>query len=307
MTISGPGPHLDRLACLAGRSWWVDELPGGLTNQNLHVVTDDDGPRLDLVVRCAQGDPVALGIDRDAEAAHTRVAAVSGIAADVVEYRPDLGLLVIDFLEGKPLVNADFADPDVLTRAAASCRVLHAGPAFGTEFDMFERQARYLRTVRRRGYRVPSGYDDHAGAWSDVRRALGVAPRPAVPCNNDLLAANFIDDGSRVWLIDYEYSGNNDAAFELGNTATECDFTRDQVEAYVEAYYGSPTRADLARVRLQMLCSEYGWSLWGFIQEAASPIDFDFRMWGMERYEKAAATFRGPELGRLLEEVSHGG
>ncbi|HYF74414.1 MAG TPA: LPS biosynthesis choline kinase, partial [Nocardioides sp.] len=188
-------PDLGRLACLAGRSWSCTELPGGLTNVNLHVVTDDRGPRLDLVVRWSQGDPVALGIDRDAEAVHTRIAASSGIAADVVEYRPDLGLLVIEFLEGKPLVNADFADPDVLARAAASCRVLHAGPAFGTHFDMFERQAGYLRTARGRGYGVPSGYEAHAEAWADVRRALGAAPRPTVPCNNDLLAANFIDDG----------------------------------------------------------------------------------------------------------------
>ena len=84
-----------------------------------------------------------------------------------------------------------------------------------------------------------------------MRRALAARPAPTVPCNNDLLAANFIDDGERVWLIDYEYSGNNDACFELGNTSTECDFTAEQVEAWVEAYFGAPTRADLARVRLR--------------------------------------------------------
>ena len=78
------------------------------------------------------------------------------------------------------------------------------------------------------------------------------------------------------------------------------------MEAYVEAYFGAPTRADLARVRLQMLCSEYGWSLWGFIQAAASPIDYDFEGWGMERYEKSVATFRGPDLERLLQEVAGG-
>ncbi|ABL82094.1 MULTISPECIES: phosphotransferase [unclassified Nocardioides] len=300
-------PALDRLACLAGRSWRLEELPGGLTNVNLHVVTEDRGPRLDLVVRCSQGDPELLGIDRDAEAAHTEVAAATGVAAGVVEYRPDLGLLVIEFLEGKALVNADFADPGVVTRAAASCRVLHAGPAFGTDFDMFARQADYLRTARDHGYRVPADYEDHADAWADVRRALAATPHPRVPCNNDLLAANFIDDGDRVWLIDYEYSGNNEAAFELGNTATECGFSLDQVEAYVAAYFGSPTPADLARVRLQMLCSEYGWSLWGFIQEAVSPIEFDFHAWGMERYEKAVATFRGPDLAGLLADVAQDG
>ncbi|WP_395657958.1 phosphotransferase [Nocardioides sp.] len=302
-------PPLDRLACLAGRSWRVRELPGGLTNTNFHVTTDDGR---DLVVRWSQGDAGLLGIDRDNEAHNTAAAAEAGVGAEVVEYRPDLAMLVITYLQGRALVDESFADPAVLARAADACRRLHAGPRFAGDFDMFSRQAAYLRTVRERGYALPDGYDDHAAAWADVRRALAVAPRPTVPCNNDLLAGNFIDDATwhgqgRVWLIDYEYSGNNDPCFELGNTATECGLNPEQVEAYVECYFGRPTRADLARVRLQMLCSEYGWSLWGFIQAAASPIDYDFHGWGMERYEKAVATFRGPDLPRLLEEVATGG
>ncbi len=296
-------PPLDRLACLAGRSWRVRELPGGLTNTNFHVTAGDG---LDVVVRWSQGDAALLGIDRDAEAANTAAAAVAGVGAEVIEYRPDLSMLVISFLAGRSLDNDDFVDPDVLTRAALATRELHAGPRFTGDFDMFARQAAYLATVRDRGYGLPRDYDDHADAWADVRRALAVAPRPTVPCNNDLLAANFIDDGSRCAVIDYEYSGNNDACFELGNTATECDFAPELVEAYTEAYFGAPTTADLARVRLQMLVSEYGWSLWGFIQATASPIDYDFHGWGMERYEKAAATFRGPDLVGLLEDVARG-
>jgi thiamine kinase-like enzyme len=172
---------------------------------------------------------------------------------------------------------------------------------------MFARQAGYLETVRENGMSLPAGYADHAAGWEDVRRALAAAPRPTVPCNNDLLAANYLDRGDRVWLIDYEYSGNNDACFELGNTSTECAFTDDQVDAWCEAYFGDPSAADRARVRVQALCSQYGWALWGFIQEATSPIDFDFHSWGMERYEKADATFRGGDLPRLLEQVSSGG
>lgn len=303
------GPALDRLACLAGRSVRVEDLPGGLTNRNFRVRTDDDHPDgdLDLVVRWALGDAELLGIDRDAEAANTAAAELAGVGAPVVEYRPELSMLVIGFLQGQALVDADFADPDILARAADAARRLHAGPRFTGDFDMFARQASYLRTVRERGYRLPPGYEDHAEAWADVRRALETSPRRTVPCNNDLLAGNFIDDGEQVWLIDYEYSGNNDACFELGNTTTECNFSPEQTEAYVEAYFTLPTRADLARVRLQALCSEYGWSLWGFIQAAASPIAYDFEAWGRERYEKAAATFRGPDLRRLLEEVAGDG
>jgi thiamine kinase-like enzyme len=306
----GVPSDLDRLAVLAGRSWSVSELPGGLTNVNLRVTTDDDRePALDLVVRCSRGDASLLGIDREAEHRNTLAAAEAGVGAPVVEFRPDLGMLAIGFLPGKALVDADFDDPDVLTRAARSVRTLHAGPRFiGANpqkyGDMFARQATYLATIRERGYRLPADYDTYAGAWGDVRKALTSVPRPTVPCNNDLLAANFIDDGERVWLIDYEYSGNNDPCFELGNTAAECGFTSEMTAAWVEAYFEAPTRGDLARVRLQSLCSSYGWSLWGFIQAAASPLDYDFWSWGLERFEKARATFAHPGFERLLEEAA---
>ena len=296
---------MDRLACLAGRSWRVQNLPGGLTNTNFHVTVDDGAePEVDVVVRWSQGDASLLGIDRDAEAFNTAAAAEAGVGAEVLEYRPDLSMLVIAFLPGRPLEDADFGDAGVLTRAAEATRRLHRGPRFRGDFDMFARQATYLATVRELGYALPPTYGDHAEAWDDVRRALAVHQGPTVPCNNDLLAANFIDDGERVRLIDYEYSGNNDPHFELGNTATECNLDPEQVEAYTEAYFGAPSPADLARVRLQMLCSEYGWSLWGFIQAAASPIDYDFHGWGMDRFEKSVATFRGPDLARLLEDVT---
>jgi thiamine kinase-like enzyme len=300
--------NLDRLAVLAGRSWAVQDLPGGLTNRNVRVTTTDGadaGEPLDIVVRCSQSDAGLLGIDRDAESVNTAAAAEAGVGPEVVEYRPDLGMLAIEFLPGAALDNGSFADPGVLARAARACRRLHAGPRFTGDFDMFERQAGYLAIVKERGFDLPATYDDHAEAWALVRRALSVAPRPTVPCNNDLLAANFIDTGETVWLIDYEYSGNNDACFELGNTSTECDFTPEMTEAYAEAYFGDPTPADLARVRLQALCSEYGWSLWGFIQAATSPMDFDFHGWGAERFEKAEATFRGPAFDRLLDEAAN--
>jgi len=299
-------PQLDRLGILAGRSWRVDALPGGLTNVNVRVRADDDGDPLDLVVRCSGNDPGLLDIDRDAEHLNTAAAAAAGVGAPVVEYRPDLRMLAIGFLPGRGLVDDDFEDAGVLARAADAVRRLHAGPRFVNDFDMFARQAGYLATIKDRGFRLPTGYDDHAGAWADVRRALGAAPRQTVPCNNDLLAANFIDDGDQVWLIDYEYSGNNDACFELGNTATECGFSAELTEAWTAAYFGDPSPADLARVRVQALCSAYGWSLWGFIQAATSALDFDFWSWGLERYEKAARGFTAGGFTRLLEDVARG-
>ncbi len=262
---------LDQVPALRGRTS-VEDLAGGLTNRNLKITTPDGI----LVARVSSSDAALLGIDRDAEHDNTRAAAEAGVGAHVVDYRPDLGMLVITFLPGAALTNESFRDPGVLQRAAAACRQLHAGPRFTGVFDMFTRQAGYLATVREQGFQLPEGYDRFAAPFANVRAALAADQRPLVPCNNDLLAGNYLDDGERVRLIDYEYSGMNDVCFELGNTATECEFTPEMTEAWTEDYFGALRPQDLARVRLQSLCSEYGWSLWGFIQAASSPIDYDF-------------------------------
>lgn len=290
---------LDRIPVLQGLPRTVVELHGGLTNHNLHVTT----PERDVVVRLFRGDPDLLGIDRDAEHLNTRAAAAAGVGAGVVDYLPELGVLVIEYLQGVTYTNESLSGPGVLERVAAACRQLHQGPRFANDFDMFGRQSRYLRTVQKLGYPLFDGYADFTGAFDRVRDALAARAGPTVPCNNDLLAGNFVDDGARLWLIDYEYSGNNDACFELGNTATECDLDEDQVRTLTTAYFGRSTRHELARVRLQSLASQYGWSLWGAIQSAASSIEFDFFGWGQERFEKAAATFSGTSFGRLLEEA----
>jgi len=289
---------LDRVPVLAGPRQ-VEELPGGLTNLNLRVRTTTG----DYVVRLARSDAALLGIDRAAEHANSVAAATAGVGAPVVDWRPDLGLLIVGYLPGRTLTDADLHDPDTLFRSADAIRRLHAGPRFGNEFDMFQRQAGYLATVRDRGFTLPAGYDAHADRWDDVRRVLIATAGPTVPCNNDLLAANFIDDGERVWLIDYEYSGNNDPGFEVGNTVTECNLDEAAARSLARAYLGRDSRAWLARVRLGALCSEYGWSLWGVIQAATSPLDFDFESWAMTRYDKAARTFTSPGFGSLLEDV----
>jgi thiamine kinase-like enzyme len=291
---------LDRIPAVAGRPRTVAELPGGLTNQNLRV-TSQGG---DHVVRRFRGDPELLGIDRDAEHHNTVAAAEAGVGPAVVDYRPDLGVMLTEYVDGVTYDNDAFARPGVVERVGRALRQLHEGPRFTGEFDMFARQAHYLQVVHEQGYRLFDAYEQHDEAFRRVGSALDVHAGPTVPCNNDLLAGNVIDDGERLWLIDYEYSGNNDACFELGNTSTECDLDADHVEALVAAYFDSVTRVSLARVRLQALVSAYGWSLWGAIQSAASEIDFDYHAWGLERFEKAARGFTDDAFGRLLQEAA---
>lgn len=290
----------DQIPVLTGRPRTLQDLPGGLTNRNVKVTTPDGV----FVVRCTGTGKGLLDIDRAAEFANSKAAEQAGVGAPVYDSRPDLGVLVIGYLAGRTLTRTDFDTPGTLTRVADACRTLHSGPRFVNTFDMFERQQAYLATVQAGGFRLPEGYLELGERLDDVRRALSVLDEGTVPCNNDLLAENFIDDGDgKIWLIDYEYSGNNDACFELGNIWTECRLSLDQLAELVTAYYGRERPGKFARAQLFGLVGQYGWTLWGAIQHAVSPIDFDFWGWAMERFDIASAGFRSPDLDRLLETV----
>jgi thiamine kinase-like enzyme len=292
--------RLDQLSTLAGRSRTVEDLSGGLTNRNVKVTTPDGV----YVVRISDDNAEDLDIDREAEAANSRSAAEAGVGAPVFESRPDLGLLVIGYLDGVTLSNEAFRADGFATRAARAMRQLHQGPRFVNEFDMFSRQRGYRERCAEQGFRVPASYDDHAHTFAAIKEALAVHDEGTVPCNNDLLAENFIDDGEKVWLIDYDYSGNNDACFEIGNTWAECRLDDDHLEELVTGYYGEPRLDKVARARLQSAVSGYGWSLWGFIQAAVSPIDYDFWQWGMEHYDGAVAEMTSAGFPRLLERAA---
>ncbi len=284
---------LDAIPPAARRPRTVEDLPGGLTNRNLKV-TNGDGV---CVVRIPTEGPGLLGIDREHEYANSVAAAAAGVGAPVLHYRPGQGLTV-GFLPGRALTDDDLRDPAVLGRVAAACRQLHGGPRFVNDFDMFAVQARYRRIVAEHGLRLPPRYDEFAPAVAAVREALG--PRVTVPCHNDLLAANLLDDGERIRIVDYEYAGNNDPCFELGNIWSEATLPPALLDVLVTAYFKQHRPSQIARARLFGLLSKYGWTLWASIQDGTSPMEFDFWSWGMEKYDRAVAEFDSDEFSALL-------
>lgn len=290
---------LDQISVLADKPRRIAELSGGLTNCNVKVTVPDGT----YVVRCSDPRANLLGIDRDREFHNSQAAAQAGVGAPVIDYRPDLGVLVIGYLPGVTLTDGDFARAGVIEKVAAGCRALHAGPRFLGRFNMFQLQSEYLKTVQDNGFRIPSTYLSHADTFAEIEKLLVATDSTTVPCNNDLLAGNFVEDGEKVWLIDYEYAGNNDPCFELGNIWSECNLSLDQLDELVTAYYGGRLRHKIARARLQGIAAKYGWTLWGCIQNASSAIDYDFWQWGIERFDAAVAEFRGPDFRRLFDDV----
>jgi thiamine kinase-like enzyme len=290
---------LDEIPALARRERTVTELPGGLTNANYKVVTNAGA----YVVRQWTEDTGLLAIDRDNEYENSVRAAAVGVGAGVVAYIPEHNTMVVEFIEGETMSAEDLRSGAHVARIADACRRLHSAERFRDDFDMFETQARYLEIVQERGFRLPERYLEFAPQVAALREAFAVRDEGTVPCNNDLLAENFILAGDRFRLIDYEYSGNNDACFELGNVWSESNLSLAQLDELVAAYYGQPLRNKVARARLWGLMSKYGWTLWASIQDGVSEIDFDFWTWGLEKYDRAMAEFDSPEFERLLHEV----
>ncbi|HEY5100996.1 MAG TPA: choline/ethanolamine kinase family protein [Gaiellaceae bacterium] len=277
----------------------IEPLMGGLTNTNYKVTA----PSGCYVVRISGKDTSLLAIDRENEVHNTVAAAETGVGAPFVAALPEHDALVLGFLEGEVMDADKLRRGDRLAAVAESCRRLHAGRRFLQDFDMFAIQPRYLEIVRARDFRLPDRYEDFEPQIRAIEAAMRVRPEPTVPCNNDLLAENFIDVGGEMRLIDYEYSGNNEPSFELGNVWSESNLSLGQLEELVAHYYGRPLRNKVARARLWGLMSKYGWTLWGSIQVGISDLDFDFWGWAMEKYERAAEELDGPLFEQLLSDV----
>jgi thiamine kinase-like enzyme len=277
----------------------VEPLTGGLTNTNYKVTS----PAGCFVVRISGKSTSLLAIDRENEAHNTIAAAETGVGPPFVAALPGHDALVLGYLEGEVMDAPKLRRGDRIAAVAAACRRLHAGRRFLHDFDMFETQSRYLAIVRDRGFRLPDRYEEFEPQIRELERVMRVRSEQTVPCNNDLLAENLIDVGGEMRLIDYEYSGNNEPSFELGNVWSESNLSLGQLEELVAHYYGGPRHNKVARARLWGLMSKYGWTLWGSIQDGISDLDFDFWGWAMEKYERAVEELNASQFEQLLADV----
>jgi thiamine kinase-like enzyme len=282
-----------------GREIPISPIPAGLTNQNFRVEVDSTP----YFVRLPGQSTDLLAVDRANELHNTRAAAAAGAGPAVVDHDPSSGALVLAWIDGRTMSNAAFAEAGTPARIAQSLRRLHGATRFRDDFNMFRLTDYYLGVVEARSIRIPDGYRDALPKVMLIEAALAAKPISSVPCHNDLLAENYLDDGSKLWIVDYEYSGNNDPTFELGNTAQELGFDASRQEELCAAYFGEATPALLARMRLQMIMSDVGWTLWAAIQAAISSIDYDFWGWAEERWGRASAAFGRDDFDGLLAKV----
>jgi len=282
-----------------GRRVAVQPMTGGLTNTNFRV--DVDGTP--YFVRIPGAGTELLAVDRINEINNARAAAETGVAPPLLHVLPDDHVMVFGFVDGRTMSIESLQADGMPGRIAASLQRLHAGPRFHQDFDMFRLIEFYLETADRHGIRIPDDYRGYLGTVARIEQAVQRRALPAVPCHNDLLAENYIDDGRQLWLIDFEYSGNNDPCFELGNTCQELQFNEAQMAELCAAYFGQATASLLARMRLFALMSDVGWTLWGAIQVKVSTLNYDFWDYATNRWNRAVGVLKGPQLDGWLEEA----
>jgi thiamine kinase-like enzyme len=277
---------------------------GGLTNVNYLI-----GLGAQQVVLRLPGVGTSEYIDRTAEEAAARSAAAAGVNANVLFFDATDGLMVTRFVDDVVVMSPDrFRDLDAVARAGRAFRQLHTTAApFSTDFKLFEMIDEYRQLLAAKGATLPAGYERLLAQADQTRRALASAPRPLVPSHCDPLCENFLDDGRRMWLIDYEYAGNNDPMWDLGDLSVEAGFGPEQDAALLRAYFGGePPPSEVGRmVAYQAMCDVL-WTLWGVIQHVNGNPAEDFWAYAVGRFERCRDLMATPAYGVHLAAISAG-
>ena len=284
--MTEPGERAARLSC-----WKSDVAPeplgGGITNVNF--VVDDAGER--YVVRIGEDIPVH-GVYRVNELASARAAHAAGIAPEIVHAEP--GALVMRWVDGRTLEPADVREPANLDRIVDTVRRCHRGippHLHGATpiFRVFQVVRDYARTLREGGSRMAGRLDDLLGRAAHLERVAG--PVEIVFGHNDLHAANFIDDGDRIWLMDWEYAGFTGALYDLGGLAANNELDVALERRLMTRYFGtSPGESRLASYAAMKCAAVLRDAMWGMVSELHSDIDYDYVAFtevNLERFERA--------------------
>ena len=278
---------------------------GGLTNRVFRIDLPD-GP---VVVRLP-GKGTEAYIDREIEAHNARVAETAGVSPRLLHVDPARGVMVTTHVDGVTMTPEGFAGrAGAPARAARAFAQLHrSGLQFRHRFELFSEIETYRKQVAALGVALPEGYDATVESAGTIRAALASRPVPLAPCHCDPLCENFIDTGSRMWVVDWEYSGMNDPMWDLGDLSVEAGFDAAQDAELLAAYFDGavPPDAEARMVIYKAMC-DLLWTLWGLVQHGNGNEAEDFWAYATGRLERCRALMAGPGFGAHVERLARGG
>ena len=261
----------------------MSELGGGITNRNFKVDVYGEV----FVLRMGGAKTELLGIDRAVEYAAGRRAFEVGVGPEVVHFEPAEGWLVSRFIDGRPISPEEMRRPSTLTRVAFAMRAFHDAPPIPGRFNALAIVDSYRATAEAHGVAIPAEFAPARAIAERIRGARGAQPN--VPCHNDLLNGNFLDDGS-VRIVDWEYAGMGDRFFDLANFSVNHEFSVEDDRRFLAAYFGAERESDVVAVRLMRLMSDFREAMWGVLQSGISDLDFDFNGYAAKHFARMKAS-----------------
>jgi thiamine kinase-like enzyme len=282
----------------------VDRL-GGLTNLVFRI--ECGGERYVLRI---PGKGTEEYIDREVEIHNARIAARAGVSAEVIHADPGSGVMLMHHVDGivtmTPQAFAERAGS--AARAGRAFRQMHDWPeSFQFRFELFSMIDDYLAILDERKAELPDGYTAVVESAQPVRGALDINPAALAPCHCDPLCENFLDDGERMWIVDWEYSGMNDPLWDLGDLSVEAGFTLEQDLEMMRAYCGrEPDPAEFGRMMIYKAMCDLLWTLWGLIQHSDGNPAEDFWAYATGRLDRCKRLMGTPEFTGYVEAVAAG-
>jgi len=281
-------------------------LSGGITNLNFRI--DADGKS--YVIRLTGQDTELLGIKRDVEYVANKAAGDLGIAPEVMYFIEPEGYIVTRFINGKPIPPNIIKQPDYLSRVVKKIRLFHRrAPKLDGEFNVFRRVEMLTKVSKMNNGRFPFDWEWIMEKMIQVEAVLSKDPQPLMPCHDDLLNLNWLEEDvpgelGEIRLLDWEYAGMNDVVYDLANFSSHHGLNDEQIRLLLHEYFGEADPKHFARLKLLLPMSEIHEAMWGTTQTGISKLEEDFQGYADLWFGRVRQHITDPRWDQWLKEVA---
>ena len=282
---------IDRLIKLIpewnGKSIKVNQINSGITNINFEVTVGKKSFFLSMP------DSKLLNIDYKNKYYNNKICGEINISPRVTHFIESENLLVTEFVKSEVSSLVMYQSSKEIEQLVKNIKLLHNAKPFLKNFNMFS-QISYFQNILKRDH-LPKKLLKYVNKIKTLKQKLDLPSDKLVPCHNDLLAENIMNKDNQILIVDFDYSGNNDPCFELGNLSVEMKYDDEQINKLVKSYYGEINENIISRVNLQGVVSDIGWSLWSYVQVKNSNLNFDYSSHAIFRLERAIKKMESKE------------
>tara|TARA_B100000579_G_C22741710_1_gene809444 strand:- start:82 stop:966 length:885 start_codon:yes stop_codon:yes gene_type:complete len=290
---------IDRLIKLIpewhGKSIKIHQINSGITNINFEVIVNEKTFFLSM------SDSESLNIDYKNKYYNNKICGELNISPKVTHFIESENLLVTEFIESKKSSLGIFQNPKDVKKLVRNIKLLHSAEPFLRNFNMFNQMSTFQNVLK--GDHLSKKQLNYINEIKTLKQKLHLPSDQLVPCHNDLIVENILNQDDQLLIVDFDYSGNNDACFELGNLSVEMEYDEEQIDNLVNFYYGKINENIISRVNLQGIVSDVGWSLWSYVQVENSKLDYDYESHAINRLERAANKIESKEYNLWINNI----